>query len=103
MVTENVVAQLRQAVDEMRRERDELDQQIHVIETTLLRLEKGLGVAPAKARKAAPQPKKGAAAAAAVEDEPSDLPSRKKPYWSPAARKAAAERMRQYWAKRRKT
>ena len=29
-------------------------------------------------------------------------PARKKPNWSPAMRKAAAERMRKYWAKRTK-
>lgn len=30
-----------------------------------------------------------------------DRTGRKKPYWSPAARKAAAQRMSRYWAKRR--
>jgi hypothetical protein len=98
MTTENVIVQLRKAVSEMRRERDDLDQQIGVLEATLKRLEKG---APAAAkggrRTAAP------VAAARKGAESGATPAgRKKPYWSAAARKAAAERMRQYWAKRNK-
>lgn len=120
MVTEGLAQNLKAALDAMRTERDELDHQIALMEQTLSKLgvtrgpgrPRGAGAAvkrgpgrpkgsknkapPSKAtakpaKKKATKAKKKAASGKSVER-----------YWSPAARKAAAERARKMWIERRK-
>lgn len=69
------------AIAALRAERDQIDETIQALE----RATSGLG-----GRKAAGRGAGGA------------TPQRRKPKWSPAARKAAAERMRKYWAARKR-
>jgi len=120
MVKERVANELRTALDALRRERDEIDEQIDLMEGTLSKLgverstvskkrktSKKKKAAKRKAtkkkattsKKRRPTKKKAAKKAGAKKKSGT---KKKKPYWSPAARAAARERMRKYWAERRK-
>ena len=55
---------------------------------------------PATAKRRGRPPKNTSSAAQAA---PAEKPARKKRNFSPAQRKAAAKRMKQYWAEKRKT
>ncbi|MBK6687387.1 MAG: hypothetical protein IPG45_23150 [Deltaproteobacteria bacterium] len=80
MISAKATKELQSVIQELHAERSRIDEQIHL-------LEKALGQSAVKARR------------------PVDKSGKKKVerYWSPAARKAAAERMRKYWADRRKS
>lgn len=123
---ERVANELRTALEALRRERDELDEQIDLMEGTLSKLgvasskkkstkrkagrKKAAGKRKATKRKAsAPKKtrtKKKASKRRAAGKKAGSKKSgtkKKKPYWSAAARAAARERMKRYWAERRKS
>ena len=87
MASDKVVDGLQSAIDALTAERDEIDEKIQLLQDTLENVQ---GKSP-RGRKKATARKSSAPKA-----------SRKKPSWSPEAKKAAAERMRKYWADRKK-
>ncbi|MCA9551451.1 MAG: hypothetical protein KC933_15555 [Myxococcales bacterium] len=90
MSTDKVAKEIRSAIDALAKERDEIAARISILEDTLAKLggaKRGPGRPKGSGAKAA-----GSATKAA----------RKKPHWSPEARKAAKERMQKYWADRKK-
>ncbi len=124
MSTEKVAIEIQNAIAALSAERDELAAKIDVLKDTLAKLgggrrkpgrPKGSGTkkkaapavkaapaapaAKAPAAKKAPAPKKAAAKKAPAAKKKG---GRKKPNWSPEAKKAAAERMRKYWSDRKK-
>jgi hypothetical protein len=122
MVKERVANELRSALEALRKERDEIDDQISLMEGTLSKL--GVSKGKAAKKKAGKKKKAGRKKAAAGKKRGTKKKAtkkkaskkkatkkkatkkkatkKKKPYWSPAARAAARERMRKYWAERRK-
>ncbi len=80
MDVSKLTRELQSALKELQRQRAALDAQIQGVENALTSLSGGR-----------PKSKTGGARGA-----------RKKPHWSPEARKAAAERMRKYWAGQKK-
>jgi hypothetical protein len=87
MISSKVATELKSVIDQLRSERSEIDEKIQLLEKAL----GGLGV---KRRGRPP----ASASAPAVGGSPKKVTRN----WSPAARKAAADRMRKYWAERRK-
>lgn len=83
MNTAKIARDLQKAIKGLQSEMDELDAKIDVLKNTL----STLGMKPPRdsKRRQKARSKTG-----------------RKPNWSPAARKAAADRMRKYWAERRK-
>jgi hypothetical protein len=89
MTTDKVTKEIRSAIDALSKERDEIASRISILEDTLAKL--------GGARRGPGRPKgSGVKVASAAK------PARKKPNWSPEARKAAADRMKKYWAERAK-
>jgi len=119
MVKERVANELRSALQALEKERDEIDEQIELMQGTLSKLgvSKAAGgkkagrkkagrkkaaqkkTAGAKKKRGAKKKQGGKKKAAATKKKAG---KKKKPYWSPAARAAARERMRKYWADRNK-
>lgn len=93
MVADKVSKELQNAIDALKRERDELDEKIELMEETLNKL-------GGERRGPGRPPKKGASKKAKTAKAAGR--KRKKPNWSPEARRAASERMRKYWEQRRK-
>lgn len=87
--TAKIAKELRKAIDALQHERDELDDKIAVMEETLSKL----GVKRGPGRPKGSGKKTGSK---------TGQRARKKPEWSAAKRKEAAERMRKYWADWRK-
>ena len=83
---QDVAQTIRDALDELRAERDQLDEQIESLEAALEAVE---GPAP-RARRG--RLKKAQTA----------TPAKRKPKWSPEAKEAARKRMKKYWADRKK-
>ena len=126
MVKERVANELRSALQALRKEREEIDDQISLMEGTLSKLGVSKGQSSKKKtrrKKAAAGKKRGPKKKATKKKATTKKASKKKatkkkatkqkatkkkaskkkkPYWSPAARAAARERMRKYWAERRK-
>lgn len=125
MVKERVANELRSALAALEKERDEIDEQIELMEGTLSKLGVAKGKASSKKsgrKKSSTRKKRGTKAKATKKKASKKKASKKKaskkkasktkvtkkkagkkkPYWSPAARAAARERMRKYWAQRRK-
>jgi hypothetical protein len=126
MVKERVANELRSALVALKKERDEIDDQIDLMEGTLSKLGVSKGKASKKKagrKKSATRKKRGtkkratkakAAKKKATKKKATQKKAskkkvtkkkagkKKKPYWSPAARAAARERMRKYWADRNK-
>lgn len=76
------------AIESLRSEKEEIDAKIAAMEEALRSLgEKGASVRRGRPRKSVGPVAEGS--------------GRKKPHWSPEARKAAAERMRKYWEERK--
>ncbi len=114
MELESLARDLRAALADIRRERDQLTAHIALIEETIQKLSRlrGDGRAaggraaaasrpPAKASKARPSGKDARPSRAKVKAAAPAPRRRAKPNWPPEARQAAAERMRKYWAERR--
>ena len=78
---------LQQAIKELEQERDELAAKIEILDNALTKL-RGANAPRSKGR--------------AAHARPPAKKTRKSPKWTPAAREAAAERMRKYWADRKK-
>lgn len=117
MVKERVARELQSALDALRTERAEIDEQIELMEGTLSKL--GFGTKrkatkrkatrkkatrrkagrPASKKKTAAKKKTAGKKKRAAKKKAA---GKKKPHWSPAARAAARDRMRKYWADRRK-
>ena len=96
MNTAHIAKELRTAIDELKLEREQIDNRISAMEQAL----RGLGVKRGPGR-----PKGSGKKAAPAATTGSPAPSRRKKVtrnWSPEARRAAAERMRKYWADRKK-
>lgn len=74
--------ELQAALKDLQRQRDALDSQIRGVQNALSSLRGGGGGGKAAAKPGAR--------------------TRKKPHWSPEARKAAADRMKKYWASQKK-
>ena len=92
MDTARIAKELRTAIDELRDEREQIDTKIGAMEQAL----RELGV------KRGPGRPKGSGKKVTTTKRAS---SKKKSTrnWSPEARKAAAERMKKYWADRKKS
>ncbi|MCB9650324.1 MAG: hypothetical protein H6730_27620 [Deltaproteobacteria bacterium] len=90
MSTDKVAKEIRSAIDALAKERDEIAARISILEDTLAKL--------GGAKRGPGRPKGSGAKAAGSATKP----ARKKPHWSPEARKAAKERMQKYWADRKK-
>lgn len=97
MNTDKAVKELRKVQEEMVAERDELNKKIADIDEALKTL--GAKRGPGRPRGSGKKAEVAAAAPA-----PAAAPSRKKVKrnWSPEAKKAASERMKAYWANKRK-
>jgi hypothetical protein len=105
MVSKEALKSIRDTLAGLRNERSELDAQIELLEETIRKLGGGRAAPAEKAgKKKAPRNGRAASGAAKkVKAAPAaGAPKRKKPHWSPDARKAAAERMRKFWAERKK-
>ena len=83
--TDRLAKDLKRALEELQDERSELDNKIRVMENAL----RELGV------------KRGPGRPKGSKNKSSGKP-RKAPNWSNDARKAVSERMKKYWAERRK-
>ena len=90
MDTSKLAKEIQRAIESLRSEQEEIDAKIAAMEDAL----KSLGEQSAGARRG--RPRKAVVSAGGSR-------SRKKPHWSPEARKAAAERMRKYWEERKGT
>ncbi len=90
MDTSKLAKEIQRAIESLRSEQEEIDAKIAAMEDAL----KTLGEQSVRSRRG--RPRKTATATSAGR-------SRKKPHWSPEARKAAAERMRKYWEDRKTT
>ena len=88
MDTSKLAKEIQRAIESLRSEQEEIDGKIAAMEDALKSLGEQ-GAAPRRGR-----PRKTAVVAKGGR-------SRKKPHWSPEARKAAAERMRKYWEDRK--
>ena len=80
--------EIQRAIESLRSEQEEIDAKIAAMEDAL----RSLGEQAPAARRG--RPRKNSVATSSR--------SRKKPHWSPEARKAAAERMRKYWEDRKR-
>ncbi len=90
MDTSKLAKEIQRAIESLRSEQEEIDAKIAAMEDALKSLgEQGSSAAPRRGR-----PRKASVAVKGGR-------SRKKPHWSPEARKAAAERMRKYWEDRK--
>ncbi len=85
--TDKIAKELRRAIDALHDERQELDEKIRVMEETLSKL--GVKRGPGR-------PKGSRSKASKVRA------NRKKPNWSPEKRREVSDRMKKYWADRRK-
>lgn len=108
MVADKVAKELRSALDTMKAERDELDQHIQELESMLSKLGAPIKRGPGRP-KGSTNKKRGPTKAKRGPGRPPGSGKKKKTTkkksernWSPAARKAAAERMKKIWADRRK-
>ena len=90
MDTSKLAKEIQRAIESLRSEQEEIDAKIAAMEDAL----KSLGDRGAVVRRG--RPRKAAVSVGSSR-------SRKKPHWSPEARKAAAERMRKYWEERKGT
>src|SRR5262245_52677544 len=90
--TDKIAKELRRAIDALQNERYELDEKIRVMEETLSKL----GVKRGPGRPKGSKNKSGRGPG-----RPPGRP-RKKPNWSADQRKKVSERMKKYWADRRK-
>lgn len=81
MDVNKLTRELQAALKELQRQRDALDTQIQGVRNALASLAGGRAKAQAKGGGGG---------------------TRKKPHWSPEARKAAADRMKKYWASQKK-
>lgn len=118
MATDKSVTDLNSVLSSLRSQHERLTRQISTIEGLLSDMgaptKRGPGrprknpivappaAAPAAAKRGRPAGKKAEAAAAPAASAAAGQKKRKKPNWTPEARKAAAERMREIWASRRK-
>jgi hypothetical protein len=89
--TDRLAKDLKRALDQLQDERDELDNKIRVMENALREL--GVKRGPGRPKGS----KNKASAAGGGRRGP-----RKTPNWSPDARRAVSDRMKKYWAERRK-
>ena len=92
MDTARIAKELRSAIDELRTERQEIDSKIGAMEQAL----RELGV------KRGPGRPKGSGKKVASTTGTASRQTKVTRNWSPEARRAAAERMRKYWADRKK-
>ncbi len=91
--TARIARELRSAIDELRTERDEINNQIGAMEQAL----RELGVKRGPGRPRGSGKKNGASAS------PSSATKKKAVRnWTPEAREAARERMRKYWANKKR-
>jgi len=97
MATDKVVSELQAAIDALVEERDEIDEKIALLQETVAKLG---GKSPGKGRRKKAATKKASTKKATTKK--ASTSKRKKPHWSPEARKAAKERMQRYWAERKK-
>lgn len=98
MDTGKIASQLRSAIDELRTERDEIENKIGAMEQALREL--GVKRGPGRPRGSG---KKAVTASPDGKNGKIGKDGKKvTKNWSPEARKAAAERMKRYWAERRK-
>ncbi|MFO0722235.1 MAG: hypothetical protein U1E65_00545 [Myxococcota bacterium] len=101
MIDAHVVQNVRNALQQLQAERA-------LIERKIAALNELLATSPAPVKRGPGRPRKvpAAAPAAAAKAAPAAKPAAKKvrakAKWSPAARKAARERMKKYWAKKKK-
>ncbi len=117
MATDKSVTDLNSVLSSLRSQHERLTRQISTIEGLLSDMgaptKRGPGrprknaIAPAPiaapaVKRGRPAGKKAEAAAAPAAPAAAGQKRRKKPNWTPEARKAAAERMREIWASRRK-
>jgi pyruvate/2-oxoglutarate dehydrogenase complex dihydrolipoamide acyltransferase (E2) component len=118
MATDKSVTDLNSVLNSLRSQHERLTRQISTIQGLLSDMGAPIKRGPGRPRKnaivvaapvAAPAPakrgrpaKKAEVAAAPAASAPAGQKKRKKPNWTPEARKAAAERMREIWASRRK-
>ena len=86
MATEKVAQELQSAIDALTAERDELDEQISILQDTLNKLQGKRGGGRGRKKKVAKTTAKKAGTKKKA--------TRKKPHWSPEAKKAAADRMK---------
>ena len=92
MDIDKLAKDIQRAIESLRSEQEEIDAKIAAMEEAL----SSLGERGAVVRRGRPRKVAGVAAAVAKSAR-----GRKKPHWSPEARKAAAERMRKYWEDRK--
>jgi pyruvate/2-oxoglutarate dehydrogenase complex dihydrolipoamide acyltransferase (E2) component len=118
MAQSKVVQHLVTALENLRKERVAVEARIATIEKLVSRqsavekaaakanvTKRGRKPAEAPAAKKAGRPAKASKAAKpakAAKASKATTRAKKKPHWSPAARAAARERMRKYWADRRR-
>lgn len=92
MSTAKIAKELRSAIEDLKDQRDDIGNKITAMEQAL----KGLGVKRGPGRPRGTGKKAASAAPARATKKKVER------NWSPEARRAAAERMRKYWAKRKK-
>ncbi len=110
MVADKVAKELRSALDTMKAEREELDEKIQMMEQMLSKLgvKRGPGRPPGspnKKRRGRPpgsKNKRGPGRPPGSGKKKAATKKKTTRNWSPAARKAAAERMKKIWADRKK-
>lgn len=90
----NVAKNLREVITEMKSERDQLDEKIEMLESTISLFSDGTVVR----KKRGPGRPKGSKNKTTSRTRT----TRKKPQWSEEKRREAAERMRKHWAEWRK-
>lgn len=93
--TGKIAREIRKAIQVLEQERDELDGTIANMQDALSKL--GVKRGPGR-----PKGSRNKAKAKSGSKPAKKAKGRKKPNWSPAAKAAAAERMRKYWADWRK-